>query len=131
MSGDATPEGGAVGWRVVVVAGALGAATIVALLPLCDLLFNCGCDWPWSGGVDHCNVYRPGDRHCPWCVHPWTADASLAFLLGAQAFGAWALARRHRGWVAPLVGGACGGAAAAVVARAIVAWLSGYPLTAS
>ncbi len=122
----------AVGRRAVLVASALGVATILAVLPLCDLLFGCGCDWPWAGGVEHCNIHRANERHCPWCIHPWTANASLAAILAAQALGAWAFASRGSGSVfASLAGGALSGAAAAFLARAFVAWWASYPLSGS
>ncbi len=114
--------------RVVLCSAVLGAATIVALLPLCNLLFGCGCDWPWAGGIAHCNIFDEGKPHCPWCIYPRTADLSLASMLFAQAFGAWVVARRGTGLLAPLAGGVFGGAAAAIVARAVVAWWAGYPL---
>ncbi|MDD5323101.1 MAG: hypothetical protein PHD43_21310 [Methylococcales bacterium] len=50
-----------------------GAATLITMLiivtPLCGLLFQCGCDWPWSGLDAECNFYKPGaDHQCPWCA---------------------------------------------------------------
>lgn len=50
-----------------------GAATLIATLilvtPLCGLLFQCGCDWPWLGLDAGCNFYKPGAEHqCPWCA---------------------------------------------------------------
>lgn len=117
-----------VGPRVAVVCGVLGGATMVALLPICDLLFGCGCDWPWAGGITHCNIFEEGKPHCPWCIYPRTADLSLATLLVAQAIGAWAVARRSAGLFAPLAGGVLGGAAAALLVRQVVAWWAGYPL---
>lgn len=114
--------------RVAVVVAGLAGATLVALLPICDLLFGCGCEWPWAGGIDHCNIFEEGVPHCPWCIYPRTADLSLAALLGAQGLGAWAVARRRAGVALPLVGGVLGGAAAALVVRQVVAWWAGYPL---
>lgn len=46
----------------------LGAA--VLFLPLCDLLFDCGCTWPFFGGARHCNVHQPQPPHCPLCAGP-------------------------------------------------------------
>jgi hypothetical protein len=41
---------------------------LIAITPLCGLMFDCGCDWPWNGLHHHCNVF---DAHaklkCPWC----------------------------------------------------------------
>jgi hypothetical protein len=50
-----------------------GAATLITTLiivtPLCGLIFQCGCDWPWSGLDARCNFYKPEAEHqCPWCA---------------------------------------------------------------
>lgn len=119
---------GRVWFRVALVVVFLGAGTLIALLPICDLLFGCGCDWPWAGGIRHCNIFEEGRPHCPWCIYPRSADLSLAALLAAQALGAWAMARRRSGLVAPLFGGALLGAACALIVRQVVAWWAGYPL---
>ncbi len=119
---------GSVRARTEVCSGVLGALTVTALLPLCDLLFVCGCTWAWAGGVDHCNLFHAGAPHCPWCIYPRTADLSLAALLTAQAFGAWVVARSRPGVWAPLFSGAFFGGAAAVVVRARVAWWAGDPV---
>jgi hypothetical protein len=43
--------------------------TLIIVTPLCGLLFQCGCDWPWSGLDVGCNFYKPGaDHQCPWCA---------------------------------------------------------------
>lgn len=114
--------------RVIACGVVLGGLTFVGLLPLCDLLFDCGCSWPWTGGLAHCNIHEAGVPHCPWCVYPRSADLSLAALLCAQGFGAWAAARRKPGFLWPLVGGAAAGGLAALVVRVTVAWWADYPL---
>lgn len=117
-----------IGARVGVCVGVLGGATAVAFLPLCDLLFGCGCEWPWAGGIRHCNIYDPAAAHCPWCVYPRSADLSLAALLSAETAGAWVVARRSQGWLTPLLGSVLAGGAMALFVRAFVAWWAGYPL---
>jgi hypothetical protein len=114
--------------RALSCGAALGIGTVVAALPLCHVLFDCGCDWRWAGGIAHCNVWNETGPRCPWCLHPRTFELSLAAMLAAQGLGAWVVARRRRGLLAPLVGAALGGAAAALVARSIVAWWSGYEM---
>lgn len=43
--------------------------TVIIVTPLCGLLFQCGCDWPWSGLDAGCNFYKPeADHQCPWCA---------------------------------------------------------------
>ncbi len=40
----------------------------IVITPLCGLLFQCGCNWPWNGLNDFCNYYHPEAIHkCPWC----------------------------------------------------------------
>src|SRR5690348_16295806 len=36
------------------------------LLPLCNLLFSCGCTF---SGPAHCNVHHATGPRCPWCAH--------------------------------------------------------------
>jgi len=66
-----------------------GTATLIAALilltPMCGFLFQCDCDWPWSGLDAHCNFYKPHAEHkCPWCVSMVTGvlATGLATLLG-------------------------------------------------
>ena len=58
-----------------------GSATLITTLiivtPLCGLLFQCGCDWPWSGLDTRCNFYKPATEHpCPWCASMLTGILS-------------------------------------------------------
>ncbi len=60
-------------------------AALILLTPMCGFLFQCGCDWPWSGLDAHCNFYKPHAEHkCPWCVSMLTGvlATGLATLLG-------------------------------------------------
>jgi len=42
---------------------------LIIVTPLCGLLFQSGCDWPWLGLDAGCNFYKPGAEHqCPWCA---------------------------------------------------------------
>ena len=34
----------------------------------CDLMFSCGCTFPWSGGDGKCNVYNAVGPRCPFCA---------------------------------------------------------------
>jgi hypothetical protein len=53
-------------WR----AGLALAATAVLYLPLCGLVFRCGCTFPLLGGAAHCDVHQPGPPDCPLCAGP-------------------------------------------------------------
>jgi hypothetical protein len=66
-----------------------GAATLVTTLiivtPLCGLLFQCGCHWPWSGLDAGCNFYKQGAaQQCPWCASMLTGifSTGLSILSG-------------------------------------------------
>lgn len=41
--------------------------TSVVYMPVCNLVFDCGCTWPWLGGVQHCNIHVAGPPDCPLC----------------------------------------------------------------
>ena len=62
--------------------------TIIIVTPLCGFLFQCGCDWPWTGLDSHCNFYKPhAQHHCPWCESMFTGILStgLAIIAGVLA----------------------------------------------
>ncbi len=66
-----------------------GAATLITTLiivtPLCGLIFQCGCDWPWLGLDVGCNFYKPGeDLGCPWCASMLTGifSTGIAIICG-------------------------------------------------
>ena len=59
---------------------AINIMLIIAIIitPLCGLLFQCGCDWPWLELDSKCNFYAPYAEHkCPWCVSIVTAVLSI------------------------------------------------------
>jgi hypothetical protein len=61
-------------------------ATLIIITPLCGLIFQCGCDWPWSGLDTRCNFYKPeADHQCPWCASMVTGifSTGLAIISGA------------------------------------------------
>ncbi|ORU90576.1 MAG: hypothetical protein A6F71_06325 [Cycloclasticus sp. symbiont of Poecilosclerida sp. M] len=61
---------------------------LVLITPLCGLMFDCGCTWPWAGLESHCNIHNPQVVHqCPWCVSTFAGAASvgLAIALGFLA----------------------------------------------
>ncbi len=77
-------------------AGVLLSCALLAL-PVCNALFDCGCSWPWSGGLDHCNIRRAeAKHHCPWCAHGGLGMASFGAAAVAGAAVAWRGDRRSR-----------------------------------
>lgn len=76
-------------------AGVLALFGSAALfLPLCDLLFDCGCTWAFLGGAAHCNVHAPHPPHCPLCAGPYVYG--LAFGLAVWGALFWPLDRLLR-----------------------------------
>jgi hypothetical protein len=58
---------------------------LITITPLCGLLFDCGCTWPWSGLESHCNIHDSKAVHqCPWCVSivAGVLSVGLAVLVG-------------------------------------------------
>lgn len=60
--------------RFLLVFTAVLVVTFVTLLPMCNLLFSCGCNFV---GASHCNIHHAAGPMCPWCSH-WNAP----FLIG-------------------------------------------------
>lgn len=68
--------------------------TAIIITPLCGLLFQCACDWPWPGLDSKCNFYKPHTEHrCPWCVSLLTGVLSSGVAIIA---GAWVSATSIR-----------------------------------
>jgi len=75
------------------------ALAAITGLPLCNLLFHCGCTWPLLGGDAHCDVHHAGPPDCPVCTRPAAGAAFSAGLLagsGTAVWGAAALIGRAR-----------------------------------
>ena len=53
--------------RVLAAAAIAFVLTSVVYMPVCNLVFDCGCTWPWLGGVQHCNIHVAGPPDCPLC----------------------------------------------------------------
>ncbi|MDD5461126.1 MAG: hypothetical protein PHG00_05780 [Methylococcales bacterium] len=73
-----------------------GAATLITTLtivtPLCGLLFQCGCDSPWSGLDAGCNFNKPeADHQCPWCASMITGLLSTGCAIIGAVLAAMAL----------------------------------------
>ncbi|MBQ0725367.1 MAG: hypothetical protein KBT50_06165 [Cycloclasticus sp.] len=121
-----------------------GMVTVVAALilitPLCGVLFNCGCTWPWAGLESHCNIYEPQVEHpCPWCASLLTGALSvgLAVLTGFlvaikdvksrhdihdAVLAGWQRSRQSPGFIKRVVRGLIGFLVVAVA----MGWLSAY-----
>jgi hypothetical protein len=99
--------------------GVLAAVVAVTLLPLCGVVFGCGCTM-W-GGRSHCNIHDMHGARCPWCVGGalvWGPGYLVIF--GSMAWATYAaLGWRWRVWA-----GVAGGLVAYVLAAAVVSLLT-------
>ncbi|NOQ15189.1 MAG: hypothetical protein GQ583_12035 [Methyloprofundus sp.] len=63
--------------------------TVIIITPLCGFLFQCGCDWPWSGLDRNCNFYQAhAQYHCPWCASMISGILSTGLAIIAGIFAA-------------------------------------------
>jgi hypothetical protein len=90
-----------IGLKTAASAAATGGIGMIAVTPLCGLLFACGCSWPWSGFFFDCNYFHPNAEYrCPWYASPLAGGLSvgLSVVLGMIASGLSisTLTRRHR-----------------------------------
>ena len=73
---------------------------LIAITPLCGLMFDCGCDWPWSGLYHHCNFFDALSKlKCPWCNNVAAGALSMLIVFGASIFAAYrasSMAARQR-----------------------------------
>lgn len=64
--------------RIAVLAIA-AAVSGLFFLDLCDWVFQCGCQAPWAGAAQACNIHQPSGPHCPWCAAGWLVGGVLPF----------------------------------------------------
>ena len=74
------------GW---LLGGLIGA---MAIMPLCDLNFDCGCSWPWRGGMAHCDIRTAGPPDCPWCDDLSFFAPAMLFSYGLALGGSFLIA---------------------------------------
>ncbi|MBL8179471.1 MAG: hypothetical protein JNK48_32630 [Bryobacterales bacterium] len=59
------------------------AFTCAFFINYCNLIYQCGCTFLWSGAAAHCNIHH-GPKHCPWCSIGDGAYLVLLFLIVPQ-----------------------------------------------
>lgn len=120
---DGSEGGYILTWLVLLLAGA------ATLLPLCHTFFQCGCAWPWAGGMAHCNIHIPGAAACPWCAAGWRGFLpALAVILAGALSGIMLAQWLHpKQWLVEVLFGALGWLVGAAAAAAIYAWIFQYP----
>ncbi|PCI17054.1 MAG: hypothetical protein COB62_07680 [Piscirickettsiaceae bacterium] len=115
-------------------------AALVLITPLCGLLFDCGCTWPWAGLESHCNIHNPKAVHqCPWCVSTVAGGLSVGlavlvgFLLSVKSVNSGydmrdsALAgMRHEAQSLAFIKRVLVGLLGFAIIAVITGWLSGY-----
>ena len=99
------------------------------VLPLCGLLFRCGCTWVWAGGISHCNIYDAALPDCPGCTAPARA-AWIPFRGQIIVMTLAALAARRVGapWWLRAVAAVCAFAVFGLLAGLAFKLAIGYPL---
>lgn len=61
---------------------------LITITPICGLLFQCNCDWPWLRFYFDCNYFHAEASHkCPWCNSDLAGLGSIgmAFMLAILA----------------------------------------------
>jgi hypothetical protein len=93
---------------------------LIAITPLCGLMFDCGCDWPWSGLYHHCNFFDAlAKLKCPWCDSTVAGALSMLAVFGTSIFAAYR--------AAPVTGSA-NFHLASLATGVLAALATGYPL---
>src|SRR5574339_334175 len=100
----------------------------IFLLPMCGLIFKCGCSYLWSGRDLQCNIHDPAPPNCPWCIAPFHNHAlsSLVQMIPFVAIFSCSLMAIHfsrkkvgRSYVKQLSAGIIAG----LLAMLAVAWI--------
>jgi hypothetical protein len=79
-----------IGTPSIAAATAVVVFALIAITPLCGLMFDCGCDWPWSGLYHHCNFFDAlAKLKCPWCNNVAAGALSMLAVFGASIFAAY------------------------------------------
>lgn len=125
--------------RMAVGTPAIGAVTavvvfaLIAVTPLCGFMFDCGCDWPWSGLYHHCNFFDAlAKLKCPWCNNVAAGALSMLAVFGASIFVAYRAASVGASANARFTIGVLAGAVAfhliSLATGVLAALATGYPL---
>lgn len=106
---------------------------LIAIMPLCGFMFNCGCDWPWSGLYHHCNFFDALSKlKCPWCNNVAAGALSMLAVFGASIFVAYRASSLSASTNARFTIGVLAGAATfhlvSLATGALSALATGYPL---
>jgi hypothetical protein len=117
----------------VAAAVAVFIFSLTAIAPLCGLMFDCGCDWPWFGLHRHCNIFDAlAKLKCPWCDSTVAGTLSMLGVFGASLIVAYRAARASASANVKFTFGVLAGAvtfhAASLATGVLAALATGYPL---
>ncbi len=101
----------------------------LAILPICDLHFDCGCRWPGLGGYAHCDIHTSGPPDCPWCARPSIMVVSMALSYALGLAGAIGTAR-HAGLAFVTLASLAGVLTGALLTGVLTSLLLGLPVLA-
>lgn len=120
--------------KVKVIPAALTILTgLIIITPLCGLLFQCRCDWPWLNFYFECNYFHSEMSHkCPWCNSDLAGLGSIgvAMILAAVAalvFTPTAFATKTATIMAKVAFGLTIFILVAVLTGALAAYSQNYP----
>ncbi len=102
----------------------------IVITPLCGLLFQCGCNWPWYGLYKFCNYFRPEAVHtCPWCssLVSGVFSCGLSILTGAWVSISGSPFAPGKPVISRLLSGLFAFLIMAVITAFIAAYLQDYP----
>lgn len=106
---------------------------LIAITPLCGLMFGCGCDWPWSGLYHNCNFFDALSKlKCPWCNNVAAGALSMLVVFGASILVAYRASSIAASANARLTIGVISGALTfhlvSLATGVLAALATGYPL---
>jgi hypothetical protein len=122
-----------IGTPSIAAVTAVVAFGFIAITPLCGLMFDCGCDWPWFGLHHHCNIFEEQAKlKCPWCDSTVAGALSMLSVFGASSFVAYRAAAVSATVNAKFTIGVLAGAVtfhlASLATGVLSALATGYPL---
>jgi len=123
----------AVGTPAIAAVTAVVVFALIAVTPFCGFMFDCGCDWPWSGLYHHCNFFDAlAKLKCPWCNN--VAAGALSMLAVSAPASSWAYraasvgANANARFAIGVLAGAVTFHLVSLAAGVLAAIATGYPL---
>ena len=123
----------AVGTPAIAAVTAVVVFALIAVTPFCGFMFDCGCDWPWSGLYHNCNFFDAlAKLECPCCNNVAAGAFSMLAVFGASIFVAYRAASVRASANARFTIGLLAGVVAfhvvSLATGVLAALATGYPL---